>query len=335
MKYRGLVIGCGAIGALLEADTKRPKPATHAGALMRNRRTELVGLVDTDPEVLRKAGKLFPSARTYRNASEALAQETPDIVCIATPASTHESLVRACVEARVKMIVCEKPVAPSEEEARRIETMLSGTGIRFVLNYQRRFFGLFARVEARIRGGTLGRVQSVTCYYSNGLYNNGGHAIDALHFLLNESFDQAIAVLVSGLPNPAGDLNVHAMLRTVSGTTVTLVPLDQGAYGIHDIEIFMEEGALKLTEYGYRLSESTAGPSVFAGVRQLAYARAKVTEKRESMVAGALAEALASLEEEREPVSGIGTGREVLAVLDAIAESARRNGIPIPIMKRP
>ena len=186
MKYRGLVIGAGAIGALLEAEPDRPKPATHAGALAEGLNTELVGIVDSDVEVLASAQKLFPQVPQYSNAEEALTIVKPDLVAIATPAGSHVALIRSCIAHGVKMIVCEKPIAPSLADAKEIESLLSGTDVVFVLNYQRRFFRFFGEVRTRIQSGELGAVQHVTCYYSNGLYNNGGHTADALEFLLSE-----------------------------------------------------------------------------------------------------------------------------------------------------
>lgn len=324
MTYRGVVIGAGAIGALLEAERERPKPATHAGALVANEKTELVGLVDTDQAVLAQASALFPGIPTFTDVDEAFTTLRPDIVVIASPAASHLSLVKQSIDAGVSMIICEKPIATSLAEAREIHTLITERNSTFVLNYQRRFFSLFASVRERIQAGEFGRIQHVTCYYSNGLYNNGGHALDAIAFLLADHFAIVQTSSIAAGVCPAYDINVQAQLRTTRGVTVTLIPLDQAAYGIHELHIFGEHGKTMLTEYGYTLTTIPVGPSVFAGVSQLDYVRMSQTIQRESMVAGALAEAIAAHEAGREPVSGLTNGLQVMATLDTITESAHK-----------
>lgn len=331
MTYRGIVIGAGAIGALLEAEQERPKPATHAGALVANEKTELVGLVDADPAILEQASTLFPQIPTFIDVDEALATLRPTIVAIASPAASHLSLVTQSIDVGASMIICEKPIATSLAEAKEIGTLITRSKSTFVLNYQRRFFPLFASVRERIQAGEFGRIQHVTCYYSNGLYNNGGHALDAIAFLLADHFAIVQTSSIAAGVCPAYDINVQAQLRTTRGVTVTLIPLDQTAYGIHELHIFGERGKIMLTEYGYTLTTVPVGPSVFAGVNQLDYVRMSQTIQRESMVAGALVEAIAAHEAGREPVSGLTNGLQVMAALDAIAESAREMGKHVSI----
>ena len=261
-KYKGIVIGAGAIGALLEAEPNRPKPATHAGALSTSLRSELVAIVDTNKDALKKAAKLFPKARTYTSLQNALTEIKPDIACIATGASTHLALIKTLGEAGVPMIVCEKPLAVSVQEAKAIEKIVRKHKTTFVLNYQRRFFNTFNEAQKGIRKGTIGKVQAVTCYYSNGLYSNGGHTVDALQYLLSDSIKSARGHSGQGV-HPKGDLQALAHLTFTKGTKATLVPLDQSFYGIHDFHIYGTKGAYHLTDYGYTLTQVPAGPSLF------------------------------------------------------------------------
>src|SRR3989338_2830565 len=266
-RYRVAVVGCGKIGALFEAEPKRAKPASHAGAVAGNPKTELVALVDTNPKNLAAAGNMFPRAARYASLSACLTGERPDIVVIATPPLGRIPLAAACLKAKVKIIVCEKPLAANVREGRLIANLLAGSHTTFVLNYQRRFSPLFKRVREDIKRGKIGRLEQVTCFYSNGLFNNGGHIVDALRYLIADKIVSVQALRnAKNTTHPVGDMNVDALLTTTGGVTIALQSFDQHAYAIHDIHIMGKKGAITLTDFGQRGMWRSVGHSKFAGI---------------------------------------------------------------------
>ncbi len=325
--YKGIVIGCGNIGALLEADRKRPKPRTHAGALAGNPKTSLAALVDLSGDNLKKAKAFFPNIPAYTGLKKCLAEIRPDIAVVATNSASHASIIEQCAEGGVPMIIGEKPIAHSMKEAQRIKSAIKKSGATFVLNYQRRLFPLFREARELIANGNLGNVQQVTCYYSNGAHNNAGHTIDALLFLLGERITAVHGVLNQRNPtHPDNDPNIDGFLITESGITVTLQSFDQKYFGIHEICIFGDTSAALLHEYGYALSVVPLKHSAVTGLLQFSYADAENKHDVRSMTADALAEVIAAHEEKREPATGIKNGMETLAVLEALSASALENG---------
>ncbi|MFZ1075031.1 MAG: Gfo/Idh/MocA family oxidoreductase [Minisyncoccia bacterium] len=330
--YRVAVVGCGKIGALFEAEPKREKPASHAGAAVLNSRTKLAAFVDTRKENLAAAAKLFPQAVPYAKLSFCLKKERPDIVVIATPPAARLALIRECVREGVRIVVCEKPLASNKKEAAQIEALVKKSRTTFVLNYQRRFSPLFARVRQEIKKGKLGRIQQITCYYSNGLYSNAGHIVDALSYVLDDEI-----VSASGFTNavnkthPAGDINVDAILKTKKGTTIALQSFDQKEYGIHDIRIYGTKESATLTDYGMTLVETPAAVSQFKGVLQLDGKRRRETHSPLSATKQVLTHAIESYEKKLPQASSATSGLAVLRVLDAIARSAKLQGKTIRI----
>lgn len=319
-KYTVAIIGCGKVGVLYESEAHRPKPASHAGYVVTNPRTSLVAFVDTSLPALKKASKLFPKVSTYIAVRDCLKIEHPDIVIIATPPSARLALVRECIRYGVKAIICEKPMASSTVEATAIARAVKKSGIIFVLNYPRRFAPLFLRVRRAIKSGTLGRVQQVTCYYSNGLYNNGGHLIDALMFLFGETLSVVWARRVTRGAHPTGDPCVDAILETAQGVQIHLQSVDQNAYGIFDIRVLGTRGERVLTDYSSTLIEISAKASSFKEVRQLDRAGARIVQGREG---SALSEALVALGRRRSS-DGAEQGLIVMRILDAIHHEAKK-----------
>lgn len=331
-RYRTAVVGCGKIGALFEAEPKREKPASHAGAAVVNDRTDLVALVDTNVKNLAAARTLFPGAANYTSLGECLKTEHLDIIIIATPPQTHLSLLKECVRFAVPIVICEKPLAASVKEAKQIEAIVVESSMVLVLNYQRRFSPLFARVRTDIRKGKLGRIQQITCYYSNGLYSNGGHVIDALAYVLNDDVASVIGIQNDmNKTHSENDTNVDALLTTKKGAKIVLQSFDQKEYGIHDLRIYGTEGNAILTDYGRMLIEEPARSSRFVGIRQLNRAQAQITQVPFSDTEGALAHAIECYEDRRPPISSVMSGLSVLRVLDAITKSARQGGKKIII----
>ena len=325
--YTVVVVGCGKIGALFEAEPKREKPASHAGAVMKNNKTELVGLVDVNAKNLIAAKKLFPSAIGCASLIECLKSERPDIVIIATPPSARLTVLKECVRFGIKIIICEKPLAINVLEAKQIKSLVGKNDITFVLNYQRRFSPLFARVREEIKKNKLGRIQHITGYYSNGLFSNGGHLIDALAFLIDDGIVSVIGVKNKmNTTHSAGDINVDALLTTKKGTTIVLQSFDQKEYGIHDIRIYGTKGSAVLTDYGRTLIEMFAHPSQFAGVQQLDNFHQQVMRSPLSDTKGVLAHAIECYEKRCTPTSSVASGLSVLRVLDAVARSAKQGG---------
>lgn len=323
MKYKAVVVGCGAIGVALEGERNRPKPATHAGAFSKNPKTRPVAFVDTDKKKLTKAHRAYPDTRVYTDLAKCLREEQPDIVAIATPPASRLHIVRECLKAKVPMVICEKPLSESHADAQKIARMAAASKSTFVVNYQRRFYPLIASVKKDIEKGAIGRLQQVSCFYSNGIYNNGGHLIDTVRYVLGDDIVSAKAfVSTRNKTHLKGDLNVDCVLRTKKGLTVAMQSFDQKAYGVSEIRIYGEKGAIFIRDYGFTVVRVPCRSSVFDGVRQLDYDRGRTITKPLSAVAGALEHVIACHESRKKPVSSARTAAEIVRILDMIARSA-------------
>lgn len=326
--YRAVVIGCGKIGALLEADPKRPKPATHAAVFAAHKRIRLAGLVDIDKENLRQASYLFPGVSAYTNAGQCLKEVRPDIVAIATTPEVHRALIALSLKYRVAAIICEKPLAHSLADAKKIMDLLRGKKTFFFVNHQRRFFPLFAQSRAFIRKGGLGVLRQINAYYGNGFLNNGSHTVDALRQILNDE-----VVWVFAIENkrnsfhPSGDPNIDGVIFFKRGIVATIQSVNQESYGMHEFRFFGDRGALFIEQYGYEVKYVPVQPSrYFKFHRELAVDKARRVRDVRSMINGVADHAVACLDGKAKPISSAKDGLEVMKVLAAIQQSAQRDG---------
>jgi predicted dehydrogenase len=175
----------------------REKPASHAGAIGRNRETALVAGADGDSENLAAFGALWrlPKNALFSDAATMLDAVKPDIVNIAADTEAHIPLLKLALSARVPVIVLEKPVGVSVAEARAVlgavdEAERSGTS-RIVVNHERRFAADYRRARDFIRLGELGRLLAINARLYMGkakasekvLWHDGTHLVDVISFL--------------------------------------------------------------------------------------------------------------------------------------------------------
>ena len=112
MKLRGAVLGAGNIALRGHAPQWIGDETLRAQA-------DIVAIADLSLANREAAASLFPRARRYADAFELLQGEQLDFCDICTPPHTHRPLVEAAA-ARGLHLLCEKPLAPSLDEALRI-----------------------------------------------------------------------------------------------------------------------------------------------------------------------------------------------------------------------
>jgi predicted dehydrogenase len=284
---------------------------------MSHPQTTLVGLVDTDQETLDRACVLFPAVDIYTSFEMCIQTHSPDIAIVATPPSTHREIIEQLVRNHISMIVCEKPITHSLDDARLLLNIVQDSTC--VVNYQRRFFPLIQSVRERIEKQSLGKIQTITGRYSNGLYNNGGHLINTIQYMLGENMSVVSAQRDTINTNhPVGDFNATVLFRSQSSIPIVLQSFDQRCYGMNDIDIYCEKGMIGICNFGYEIRETSIEPSLFAGVSQLAYEHARVQTDIRSMVADSLQHCIEVYEGKTTNRNSIASALETLEILDAV-----------------
>src|SRR5439155_9487653 len=92
----------------------------------------------------------------YVDYREMLAEVKPDVVSVATWPHLHAEMVIAAAEAGARAVHCEKPMAPTWGEARRMVEACAESGTQLTFNHQRRFLEPFQTARRLLRDGTVG-----------------------------------------------------------------------------------------------------------------------------------------------------------------------------------
>lgn len=153
------MIGAGAMGASHVATLSAGVPAAQVTQVF-------------DMDTARAKEIAGPVGARAADSAEALVDDPEvDAVVIASPDFTHADLALACIAAG-KHVLCEKPLAVSADEARRVVDAEVALGRRLVqVGFNRRFDPGFRDLKASVDDGTLGDVRVV-----HGIHRNASNS---------------------------------------------------------------------------------------------------------------------------------------------------------------
>lgn len=116
---------------------------------------ELVGLSDEDPDRGRRLAA--SNAAPFYQTEAALLEASLDGVIVASVNSEHRRLTELAAAARVH-VLCEKPLATTLEDGRRMVAACHDAGVRLMTAFPMRFSPLLVALEDAVRNGQLGEI---------------------------------------------------------------------------------------------------------------------------------------------------------------------------------
>ncbi|MDR6878687.1 putative dehydrogenase [Bacillus sp. 3255] len=142
------IIGCGGIAT-----------GKHLPSLSKIEQVDIAGFFDVRPESARQAAEKFgaPDSKVYDSYQALLADASIDVVHICTPNDTHAEISIAALEAG-KHVMCEKPMAKTAADARRMVEAAKRTGKKLTIGYNNRFRADSQYLKRVVEEGDLGEI---------------------------------------------------------------------------------------------------------------------------------------------------------------------------------
>lgn len=188
----------------------------------------------------------------YSDYADMMQRETLDIICVLTPPAAHLPVIKDAAETG-HHILCEKPLAPSMEDARAIADIVDKSGVHFQFGLSYRHLPAMQRARDIILNGDLGDIR--LCYEcaigglglkaakalpeshypsggpggtAMGLVDHGIHMIDAFPWLTGHE-----PVSVWGRGNITGRpiASEYAAMELSNGALTHLI-YDEGTFGL-------------------------------------------------------------------------------------------------------
>jgi len=222
--FRVGIIGC---GRPWRSDGATGFGMSHCHALGYERSPDarIVALADLVPENAEAFQQQHGGDAIYTDYHEMLANEQLDIVSVCTWPHLHAQMVIDCAKAGVRAIHCEKPMAPTWGEAKRMAETCDAHGVQLTFNHQRRMSPEFRQARQMLRDGAVGDLVRVDGMCGN-LFDWGTHWFD-MFFFYN---DETPATAVLGQVEPSGGQTVFGV--TLEGEGVSQVRFGNGVIGL-------------------------------------------------------------------------------------------------------
>lgn len=180
----------------------------HYEAWARMPDVELSAIVDLDQTKSSEMAAMHGIRQTYASLAEALNAERPDFVDIITRPESHLELVSLAAKFGTN-VICQKPLAPTLDESRRIVAEAEASGIRLMVHENFRFQPWHREIKKLLNQGVIGDcLHAVSCRTRMGdgwqsdaylsrqpyfvtmpkllIYETGVHFIDTYRFLGGE-----------------------------------------------------------------------------------------------------------------------------------------------------
>jgi predicted dehydrogenase len=226
---------------------------------------EVVAIFDPKEGGLARAAERAPSIPATANWDD-FVKIGLDAVAVCSPDNTHADYIIKCIKEGIHS-VCEKPLADSLEDCRRIlQAQSSAPGVIAAVQHQMRFLPVHRAIKKLVDTRALGPISYIEGYYVHNLthrasvFDNwrftdnatplvyaGCHFVDLFRWILGEEVEEVMAMANhKSFPEyPESDLNV-VLLRFKSGIIAKLVvAFGAGRPQDHSIRIYGREKSIE------------------------------------------------------------------------------------------
>ncbi len=221
---------------------------------------------DTRTEFVDCWQEVWGDLRTYDDYHQMLSEIQPDLLCIATRQTMHADQIELAVDAGVRGILCDKPLATSLAEMDRI--VAACRDVPLLLALDRRWMPRYCSLRKLVADGAIGAVTSATAYALSNLINHGCHSYDAILGLAGDIEPVWVSGLVEDVSQEPPDSRRrmdpvgHAQIGLANGAVFYVTPNGRHESSGMTFEVTGEHGRLFLLDdanESYLWSEDGAG----------------------------------------------------------------------------
>jgi len=232
--------------------------------------SELVALLSSDPAKLSVLSERYSVKVTgsYEDLDRILASGEVDALYVATPNSKHRIAVESAARAGVH-VLCEKPLAPTAEDCRRMLWTAADAKIKLMTAYRLHFEQANLRAIQRLMAGEIGEPRIFSSVFSHqvrerdirtqaelgggALFDMGIYCVNAARYLFRAEPIEVFAFRTRGTDPRFNDTDemTTAILR-FPGERIAQFTASQGAADVSEFRVVGTKGDLRLDgAFGY------------------------------------------------------------------------------------
>ena len=168
-----VVVGCGGMGA------------GHANILAKMPEYKVLAVCDKNLELAQKVAQGI-GCEAGGDYAALLAALKPDVASVCTDNRSHAPLAKIAIDAGVRGLMVEKPMAVHPVDAREMVAGCAKNNIVLAVNHQRRLGADLAEMKRLIDSGRIGTLRTMRMACSGDFLSDGTHLVDSAQFLTGD-----------------------------------------------------------------------------------------------------------------------------------------------------
>jgi predicted dehydrogenase len=223
---------------------------SHIPGWQRDPRCEVVGLADTNAELLASAGEQFGVTNLTSDYRDLVNDPTIDVIDVVTGDEMHFEVTMAALEAG-KHVLCEKPVNHDFAEVERASQLAESKGLKTKLGFTFRYAPATMYAAELIRQGYIGTPYMLNAYEQNSQWLDPQTPLRQQTDDSNPDFLQVASI--EGYGAPVIDIMHWWMgtpLQSVVGTMRNFVPERMVRDTGQMTRVNIDDGDMWIAEFG-------------------------------------------------------------------------------------
>ena len=253
------IIGLGNIGMLYDYyKTDSKIRLSHLKSFYYNPKFKVINCIDLSQEKLDLAKKIYGDKINYYKTFTPKIKETDIYVLCSQPKTNRKYFHEILNNNNNCFFLVEKPGWKISADYN-----LSHINEKVYFNYFRKAIPSFQKLKRNIENNTFGQIQSVICYYTKGLKNNGSHLIDLIFYFFGEKVKiETLNVTKSIVDYDKNDETLSFSLKIEykkNDILVNFIGLDEKMYSIIEMDIMAEFSRISIKDFGGRIIYEEVG----------------------------------------------------------------------------
>ncbi len=249
------IIGCG-----------RVTQSWHLPALKGSPFAEVIAVSDINHNTLKQVADKYHIKNRYADFLMLLENPEVEAVAVSLPVSLHVKAAVAALKTG-KHVLIEKPLALSMDECNELIALASQSSAVSMAGLYMRWHRLVKKARKVVQSGALGKIRLVRTVFTDAerysddaaswknkrsqgggtLFGMAVHHFDMLRFLLQEDFYEIFAVSQS----EHSDDDASSVVTKMNSGIMSESLFSKGAGAKHEVEIYGEDGRLKISLYRF------------------------------------------------------------------------------------
>lgn len=169
-----------------------------------------------------------------------------DFVSICSSTNSHFKYLKLCIEHKIPIILCEKPICENSNELVELKNIIENNSSKIYINYIRRYIKQFLIAKNYINNDKIiyGEIK-----YQRGFLNNASHAFDLLQFFLGNIQINNIKNMIVGNEEIKNDKNLSFNCN-IDDIEFNVKALNNVNYNYFELILYGKNSLIKILHAG-------------------------------------------------------------------------------------